>query len=72
MFIPNPMFPDATDEQLWDQVRLWRNAELAQSDWTQLPDSPADKTAWAAYRQALRDITKAPDVHNLPPIERPQ
>lgn len=35
-----------------------RSQLLAQSDWTQLPDVPlATKTAWAIYRQALRDIT---------------
>jgi hypothetical protein len=31
---------------------------LAVCDWTQLPDVPiATRTAWAAYRQALRDMT---------------
>jgi hypothetical protein len=38
-------------------VRSERNEKLAASDWTQLADSTADKTAWAEYRQALRDIT---------------
>ena len=38
-------------------VRAERNEKLAASDWTQLGDSTADKGAWAAYRQALRDIT---------------
>jgi hypothetical protein len=52
----NLLFPDATDEQKWEQIRLWRNAELAQTDWTQLTDSPVDKSAWATYRQALRDL----------------
>lgn len=52
----NPIFPDATDEQKWEQIRLWRNSELNQTDWTQLPDSPVDKAAWAAYRQSLRDL----------------
>ena len=52
----NPMFPDATDSQKWEQIKLWRNAELAQTDWTQLPDAPTDKAAWAEYRQALRDL----------------
>jgi hypothetical protein len=52
----NPMFPDATNEQKWEQIKLWRNAELARTDWTQIIDSPADKTAWAEYRQALRDL----------------
>ena len=52
----NPLFPDATNEEKWEQIRLWRTTELAQCDWTQSADSPADKTAWAAYRQALRDL----------------
>jgi len=52
----NPLFPDATNTQKWEQIKLWRNSELAISDWTQLPDSPADKEAWAEYRQALRDL----------------
>lgn len=52
----NPMFPDATNEQKWEQIKLWRNYELFRTDWTQLADSPADKTAWATYRQALRDL----------------
>ena len=55
-FAFNPMFPDATNEQRWDQIRLWRNAELKNTDWTQLPDAPVNKIAWAEYRQALRDL----------------
>jgi hypothetical protein len=38
-------------------VRNTRNTKLAESDWTQLSDSPVDKATWATYRQALRDIT---------------
>lgn len=41
-----------------NQVRADRNGRLSVCDWTQLPDSPADKTAWATYRQELRDVTK--------------
>ena len=52
----NPNFPDATNEQKWDQIKLWRNCELAVSDWTQTLDAPVDKAAWATYRQALRDL----------------
>ena len=52
----NPQFPDATNEQKWDQIKLWRNAQLAISDWTQVADAPVDKAAWATYRQALRDL----------------
>ena len=49
-------FLDATNEQKWEQIKLWRNAELAQSDWTMHTDAPTDKVAWANYRQALRDL----------------
>lgn len=38
-------------------VRAERNNLLASCDWTQLPDAPVDQTAWAFYRQCLRDIT---------------
>jgi hypothetical protein len=52
----HPLFPDATNEQKWEQIRLWRNVELASSDWTQLPDSPVNKSAWASYRESLRNL----------------
>jgi hypothetical protein len=41
------------------QVRNQRSQLLKQSDWTQMLDSPLtveQKAAWAAYRQALRDL----------------
>lgn len=49
-------FPDATNEQKWEQIRLWRNAQLASTDWTQVADAPVNKDGWATYRQALRDL----------------
>ena len=55
-FIFNPLFPEATNDHKWEQIKLWRNAELARTDWTQLPDAPVDKEAWATYRQSLRDL----------------
>jgi len=55
-FFFNPLYPEATNEQKWGQIRQWRNAELAASDWTQLEDSKADKAEWATYRQLLRDL----------------
>jgi hypothetical protein len=39
-------------------VRADRTKRLADSDWTQLSDAPVTGTAWATYRQALRDITR--------------
>jgi hypothetical protein len=56
MFMFNPMYPDATNDQKWDQIKNWRNAQLAKSDWTQVADAPVDKAAWATYRQSLRDL----------------
>lgn len=52
----HPAFPDATNEHKWEQIKLWRNGELARTDWTQVADAPVDKAAWAIYRQALRDL----------------
>ena len=55
---------DATQEQLQTKfdaaaygVRKRRNELLLNSDWTQIEDVPVNKQAWAAYRQALRNIT---------------
>ena len=45
-----------------NQVREVRNAKLAETDWTQSPDSPltnSKKTLWATYRKSLRDITNS-------------
>jgi hypothetical protein len=52
----------ATDAKLLkvnteNAIRIQRNQLLKDSDWTQVTDAPVDKTAWATYRQELRDIT---------------
>jgi hypothetical protein len=60
----NPEFPDATDEQKLKQVRYWRNAQLASTDWTQVADAPVDASAWAVYRQALRDLPATINIFN--------
>jgi hypothetical protein len=39
------------------EVKSKRNDLLSKSDWTQLPDSGADKQQWAVYRQALREVS---------------
>ena len=47
------------EEIFWERLRDERNFRLMNSDWSQLPDAPlttAKKTAWATYRQALRDL----------------
>lgn len=47
------------------RIRADRNNKLKESDWTQVADAPVDQSAWAAYRQALRDIT---DNSNFPDL----
>jgi hypothetical protein len=45
------------DAEQAKSVRASRTQLLKDCDWTQIADSTADKTAWATYRQALRDVT---------------
>lgn len=50
---------DYQESTVADIVRTIRDGLLSRSDWTQLPDSPLtelQRTEWATYRQALRDI----------------
>ncbi len=50
-------FKAHADEFNARMARLERDAKLKQSDWTQMSDVPEEKrTAWAKYRQALRDL----------------
>jgi hypothetical protein len=53
---PHETADKVPNEYFFDRIRLWRDRELAASDWTQLADSQANKTAWKTYRQALRDL----------------
>jgi hypothetical protein len=43
----------------WDSIKAKRARLLAGSDYTQMPDWPGDKQAWATYRQQLRDIPQS-------------
>lgn len=49
-----PYFAPVKDVDL--EIRTQRDALLSASDWTQVADAPVDQAAWAAYRQALRDV----------------
>ena len=54
------------DAEQWSAVRADRNKRLADCDWTQLADATVDAAAWAAYRQALRDLPQNnPDPFNI-------
>lgn len=56
--------PPGADPML---VRQRRDSLLTACDWTQLPDvrHVVDQTAWASYRQQLRDI---PQCQNFPHV----
>jgi len=43
-------------DKAWTELREQRNLLLSKTDWTQVPDAPVDKQAWATYRQELRDL----------------
>jgi hypothetical protein len=47
-------------DSMSSDVRQTRNEMLTACDWTQVADAPVNKAAWAAYRQALRDVTSQP------------
>ena len=42
------------------ELRTLRNVLLTATDWTQLPDAPVEREAWATYRQQLRDLPQDP------------
>jgi len=54
------------------QMRMFRDSLLAESDWTQMADSPLSETKrneWKVYRQALRDFPASwtpADTANFP------
>jgi hypothetical protein len=50
-------YKTAKDAEQAKSVRQQRGEKLTETDWTQVADAPVDQAAWAAYRQALRDIT---------------
>ena len=66
-----PKVEFAYQEHLEKTIRLERNAKLTACDWTQAADAPVDQTAWATYRQALRDITLRENFPNLTETDWP-
>ena len=57
---------EANTESQWAKIRSQRDSLLFSCDWTQLPDvTIPNKTEWALYRQALRDITNQQDPYNI-------
>ena len=63
-------YPEASPEAVEMLARQRRDAMLAACDWTQTVDDPTgNAAAWAAYRQALRDLPADP---NWPDVEFPE
>ena len=63
---------DAIEKE--QDVRRKRNALLASTDWTVLPDSsvtPEKRDEYVAYRQALRDITSLDEFPDVDFPEKP-
>ena len=59
------------DDNVAQSNRATRDGLLTASDWTQVADVPVDATAWATYRQALRDITTHANWPNLSELDWP-
>ena len=63
-----PHLPAWTVEEKVEFVRGFRNNWLNRSDWTVGNDSPlseADKAAWTAYRQELRDMMNVDNIDDV-------
>ena len=54
--LPQPPTSEQITYALAEEVRTERDTLLTASDWTQVADAPVDQTAWATYRQSLRDV----------------
>ena len=51
-------------QKKWSNVRLKRNALLAESDWRAMSDLTLSDE-WKTYRQALRDVPTQSDPDNI-------
>ena len=49
----------------WTRIRSQRDQLLALSDYTQVADAPGNTSAWATYRQSLRDVPSQSNVDNI-------
>ncbi|UTN03984.1 phage tail assembly chaperone [Flavobacterium bizetiae] len=57
-----------SQDDILENLRTTRNILLAETDWTQVEDSPLSeekKTEWKNYRQELRDLTDLDDLTTI-------
>ena len=47
---------EAPDGLTWADIRAKRDTILQSTDWTMTTGATVDQTAWATYRQSIRDI----------------
>jgi len=60
--VPNDVIEQAQIDEKWKPIKIQRDRLLAETDYTQVSDSPltdAKKTKFATYRQALRDLPQS-------------
>lgn len=74
--LPSTHQPQLIGNAKIDLVRIERDKRLAATDWTQTVDVVEAKgeywkTAWANYRQALRDIPSTYNNHDLTEVDWP-
>jgi|TARA_S200002703_G_scaffold157635_1_gene166035 hypothetical protein len=67
----NPVAILSQEDSSWRVVRQKRDALLRSTDWVMTPGSTIDQAAWAAYRQALRDLPQTYQAARLEDISWP-
>ena len=59
------------EETSWAIIRKKRDFLLRTTDWTMTPGCTVDQSAWASYRQSLRDIPQTYRVDGYSAVEWP-
>ena len=59
------------EETSWTIIRKKRDFLLRTTDWTMTPGCTVDQSAWASYRQSLRDIPQTYRVEGYSEVKWP-
>ena len=59
------------EETSWAIIRKKRDFLLRTTDWTMTPGCTVDQSAWASYRQSLRDIPQTYRVEGYSSVKWP-
>ena len=59
------------EETSWAIIRKKRDFLLRTTDWTMTPGCTVDQSAWASYRQSLRDIPQTYRVDGYSAVDWP-